>query len=100
MNKIKNCLIAFCLSSAIAVAPICQANARSHLGDAVIAAVVGGTVAGLVSGAVQNTYAAPATVVSQPVYIEAEPVVVAPVVVHRPRRHYVPVRHVRHYRYY
>ena len=113
MVHIKKYLIAFCLTGALAFAPVSQANARYHHGNTIAAAAIGGAVAGLVGAVVQDVLSPssrtvvveqPTYVVEEPVYIEPEPVVVAPVVVHRPHRYYRPVhpiRHVRHhYRYY
>lgn len=109
LSNIKKSLIIVCLGGAIAFAPMSQADARSHRGDTIVAAAIGGAVAGLVGGVVQSAFNPTSTVVveqptivSQPVYVEPEPVVVAPVIIHRPHRYYRPVRYHRHhyYRYY
>ena len=105
---IKKHAIVFCLASAVAFAPICPANAKPHHhhGNAVVAAAVGGAVAGLVGAVVQSTLTPTRTVViEEPLYVvEPEPVVVRETVVIREPRHHRsrrPVRYARHYyRYY
>ena len=104
-KNIQKSLIAVALTGLIAFAPLCQANARSyHRGDTIIAAAIGGAVAGLVGGIVQDTLNPGRTVVvEQPAYVVEEPVVVREtVVVHEPYYRPVrPIRRVRHYyRYY
>ena len=88
----------------VCFSPICQANARPHHSDTIVAAAIGGAVAGLVGGVVQSAFIPSRTVVvEQPSYIVEEPVVVRETVVvrepyYRPLR---PIRRVRHYyRYY
>ena len=100
-NKIlKKYFIVFCLAGAIAFAPICPANARSHHhGDTLIAAAIGGAVAGLVGTVVQNTLNPRSTIIVNE-YVEPAPVVVhETVIVREPGYHrpFPPVKHTRHY---
>lgn len=100
-NNIKKYSIVFCLAGAVALAPVSSANARYHHGDTLVAAAVGGAVAGLVGAVVQNTLNPSQTVVvEQPVYVEPEPVVVRETVVVREPYYYRPVHHVRHIRHH
>lgn len=96
-NNIKKYSIVFCLTGAVAFAPVCSANARSyHHGDTLVAAAVGGAVAGLVGAVVQNTLNPVQTVVvEQPAYY-VEP---APVIIREPY-YYRPVHPVKHVRYH
>ena len=101
-KKIKKYFAVFCLAGAVAFAPVCSANARSyHHADTLVAATVGGAVAGLVGAVVQNALTPTRTVVvEEPVYVESEPVVVRETVVIREPYHHRPmhpVRHVRHH---
>ena len=91
----------FCLAGAVVLAPISSANARYHHGDTLIAATVGGAVAGLVGAVVNNTLNSNRTVVvEQPVYVEPEPVVVHETVVVRQPYYYRPVHHIRHIKHH
>ena len=101
-NNIKKYAIMFCLAGVVALAPVSSANARyHHRGDTLVAAAVGGAVAGLVGAVVQNTLSSSRTVVvEQPIYIEEEPLVVHETVVVRKPYYYIPTHHVRHIRYH
>ena len=101
-KNIKKYFIVFCLAGAVALAPVCSANARSyHHGNTLVAAAVGGAVAGLVGAVVQNTLNPSRTVVvEEPVYVEPEPVVVHETVIVREPYYHRPMRPVRHVRYH
>ena len=94
-KNLKKYSIMFCLAGAIAFAPVNSANAKYHHGDTLVAAAVGGAVAGLVGAVVQNTLPHTQTVIVEPTYVEPAPVVVVrEPYYYRPAR---PIRHVRHY---
>ena len=102
-NKIfKKYFVMLCLAGAVAFAPVSSANARSyHHGDTIVAAAVGGAVAGLVGAVVQNTLNPTRTVVVEhPAYVEPDPVVIRETVIVRDPYYYRPmhpVKHVRHH---
>ena len=99
----KKYFIIFCLASAIAFAPVSTANAKYHHGNGIVAAAVGGAVAGLVGAVVQSTLTPSRTVVvKQPTYtyVEPAPFVVRETVVVREPYHYRPVHHVRYVRHH
>ena len=100
----KKYFIIFCLAGAIAFAPVCPANARYHHGNGLVAAAIGGAVAGFVGTVAQNALNPTRTVyIEQPAYtyIEPAPFVVHETVVVRGPHYYRPVHHIRHYhRYY
>jgi len=100
----KKYFIIFCLAGAIAFAPICSASARYHHGNGLVAAAVGGAVAGLVGAVVQSSLNSSRTVViEQPTYtyIEPAPFIVHETVVMRGPHHHRHAHHVRrHYRRY
>lgn len=101
-KNIKKSLI-IALAGAIAFAPVCQANAKYHRGNTIVAAAIGGAVAGLVGAVVQDTLNPGRTViVEQPAYIEPAPVVIREtVVVREPHYRPAPPRRIRrYYRYY
>lgn len=96
----KKYFIIFCLAGAIAFAPVCPANAKYHHGNGLVAAAVGGAVAGLVGAVVQSSLNSSRTVViEQPAYtyIEPAPFVVRETVVVRSPHHYRPAHHIRHH---
>ena len=97
----KKYLIMFCLAGAIAFTPICPAHAKYHHGNGLVAAAVGGAVAGLVGAVVHSTLTPNrVVVVDQPTYAYMAPVpfvVHAPVVVRGPYHHHHYVRHGRHH---
>ena len=101
----KKYLIMFCLAGAVALAPVNSANARYHHGTALVAAAVGGAVAGLVGAVVESSIHSGRVYVEYPAYtypaytyIEPVPFVVHErVVMHEPHHYYRPVHHVRHH---
>ena len=98
----KKYFVIFCLAAAVAFAPVNPANAKYHHGNGIVAAAVGGAVAGLVGAVMQSTLRPSRTVVvEQPVYtyVEPAPFVIRETVVLREPHYYRPVHHVRHHHY-
>ena len=101
----KKYFITLCLVSAIALTPVCSAHAKyHHHGNELVAAAVGGAVAGLVGAVMYNAVnTSPVVLVDQPRYAYVEPmpfVVHAPIIARAPHPHHH-VGHVRlHHRHH
>ena len=98
----KKYFIMICLAGAIALPPICPAHAKYHHGNGLVAAAIGGAVAGLVGAVVNSTWNSNQTVIiEQPTYTYVRPmpyVIHTPIVVREPYyHHHHHVRHVRHH---
>jgi len=88
----KKYFITLCLASAIALTPVCSAQAKyHHHGSGLVAAAVGGAVAGLVGAVMYNAVnTSPVVLVDYPRYAYVEP---RPLMVHAPMMARAPYRH-------